>query len=323
MKQLQSITKPALLACFLLSTLSFLSGCERIAYPPSPQAVIFEDTTGRTTDILLENDIQGTSRFINPKGEVLFGGQTFYQARNFYHGYAVVAQMVGTKLYYGAIDRKGNTAIPITQPEPIRSYNGGLFQFGFTEIGYLDSTGRVVIPNVYAATHGIDDGLISLQDQAGNWGILNRQGAIVADFNYKEIGQWADGLVPVSLPQATSTKWGYLDRQGKWAIPCQYAFASNFEHGLAMVQLGKKYHLIDPQGNAVTPLEFDDYKMSAAFCKPLPNELSQTRTELHLISPQGEITVQHSGAWGTMSVESSQGKPSLYTFRPSSIPQRP
>lgn len=323
MKHLKSMAKHTLLACLLISTLSFFYGCERIPYPPNTKAIIFEDTTGRATDILVENNTPGASRFVNQGGEVLFGGQTYYQAWDFYHGYAVVAQMVGAKLCYGVIDRNGNTVIPITQPQLIRSYKGGLFQFGLTKVGYLDSTGRAVIPNIYAATHGIEDGLVSLQDQAGNWGILNREGAIVADFSFKEIGRWSDGLVPVSLPEASSTKWGYLDRQGKWAIPCQYAFASNFERGLAMVQLGKKYQLIDPQGNAVTPLEFDDYKMTATFSKPLANELNQSRTELHLISPQGEITVQYAGTWGTIGVESSQGTPSLYAFRPSSIPPRP
>lgn len=71
------------------------------------------------------------------------------------------------------------------------------------------------------------------------------------------VWHWNTNRFPVSLATQTD-KYGYIDTTGKEVIPCQYAYAGKFAHGLALVQYDNKYGFINHEGATVIPFIYDD-----------------------------------------------------------------
>jgi hypothetical protein len=292
-----------LLPALALLSLLFVS-CERLEDAPSGLATAVDlDTTGRSTFILVDRSTKGAHRYIDPNGKVLFGGETYYQAFPFRFGYGVVSKLIDGKIHYGVLDQSGKTIIPIQHRDPIFSYEGGLFKTGMDRIGYLDTTGKAVIPMDYIATKGVQDGFVTVKNATSKWGILNVKGETIAPFEFLEIGSWSDGLAAVSIVSGNSAKWGFLNQSGEIVIPCVYDYATDFEQGIAMVKQGKKFGLMDAAGQAVTPLEFDDFQMVATVEPNSGNRNHPPRTKLQLISPTGQISVSKGGVWMTVGVD--------------------
>lgn len=297
------LRKHLLLPFLAMLSVLFVS-CERLEDAPSTLATAVDlDTAGRSTFILVDRSTKGAHRFVDPSGNVLFGGETYHQAFPFRFGYAVVSRIVEGEIRYGVLDQSGKTIIPIQHRDPIFSYEGGLFKTGMDRIGYLDTMGNTVIPMDYIATKGVQDGFVTVKNAAGKWGILNIKGEAIAPFEYLEIGSWSDGLAAVSIVSGNSAKWGFLNQNGEIVIPCIYDYATDFEQGVAMVKQGKKFGLIDAVGQAVTPFEFDDFQMAATVEANSRNGNHQPRTKLQLISPSGQISVSKGGQWMTVGVD--------------------
>lgn len=277
--------------------------CERIDDPAPTVEVVDLDTAGRSTTIFPKGS-PGNLHYENISGDVLFDGQTFFEAQPFNYGYAVVAQKIEGQIRYGAIDARGRTAVPIIHYTPIFGYENGLFKIGLAKIGYLDSTGATVIPAEYSATHGIDGNLVTLQNSTGKWGILNRQGEEIVPFEFREIGPWADDRAAVAIDAGSSTRWGYIDRSGKRIIPCEYAFATAFDQGVALEQKAGKYAVIDAQGKLLTPFEYDDFQM---FAEEIPHSSVHpelpNKTRPRLVSSDKKIKLQKEGKWIQFSID--------------------
>jgi hypothetical protein len=88
--------------------------------------------------------------------------------------------------------------------------------------GYIDETGKLVIPAIYESA---------------------------SDFSY--------GLAAVGSGDSFTGKWGFIDKTGKIAIPLKYNYVQSFSFGLAAVKVGKKYGYINPEGREVIPFQFD------------------------------------------------------------------
>jgi hypothetical protein len=297
------LRKHLLLPFLAMLSVLFVS-CERLEDAPSTLATAVDlDTAGRSTFILVDRSTKGAHRFVDPSGNVLFGGETYHQAFPFRFGYAVVSSIVEGEIRYGVLDQSGRTIIPIQHRDPIFSYEGGLFKTGMDRIGYLDTMGKTVIPMDYIATKGVQDGFVTVKNPAGKWGILNIKGEAIAPFEYLEIGSWSDGLAAVSIVSGNSAKWGFLNQNGEIVIPCIYDYATDFEQGVAMVKQGIKFGLIDVAGQAITQLEFDDFQMTATVAPKSGSADYPPRTKLQLLSSSGEIRVLKGGQWMTVGVD--------------------
>lgn len=85
--------------------------------------------------------------------------------------------------------------------------------------GYIDKTGKVVIPPQFENTMGFSEGVAATR---------------------------IDG------------KYGYIDVEGNWVIKPQFDFTYKFSEGLAMVRVGKLFGWIDRAGKMVIePREYD------------------------------------------------------------------
>lgn len=78
------------------------------------------------------------------------------------------------------------------------------------KMGYIDTTGKTVVPPIYSLVHGFSEGLasVAIEDRKGN------------------------------------LKWGYIDTTGKEVIPLIYDDASDFSGGQAVVVKNGKMQIL-------------------------------------------------------------------------------
>ena len=105
----------------------------------------------------------------------------------------------------------------------------------FLAHGFIDETGKVVIPPTYNRHVGdFHDGRALVQDDRGRRGYIDRTGQTVIPTVYYLTWRFSEGLAAASLD---GKKYGYIDRDGRVAIPFEFAGAQHFSEGLAQVAL--------------------------------------------------------------------------------------
>ena len=98
------------------------------------------------------------------------------------------------------------------------------------KFGYIDKTGKVVIPFRYEACY--DEGSELYYQQP------------CYDFH--------EGLARIC--DKTTEKYGYIDREGNEVFPCQFGYAEDINEGVARVELEGQYGFIDAKGNCTLNL---------------------------------------------------------------------
>ena len=93
------------------------------------------------------------------------------------------------------------------------------------KFGYIDKTGKVIIPFRYEACYDDESELYYQQP--------------CYDFH--------DGLARIC--DKTTEKYGYIDREGNEVFPCQFGYAEDIKEGVAIVERDGQYGFIDAKGN--------------------------------------------------------------------------
>lgn len=115
--------------------------------------------------------------------------------------------------------------------------------------GFIDTQGREVIPLRFKSVSAFSNGRALAEQQDGKKVIIAITGAVVRVISGFEVpGQFHEGLAVARKGQNI----GFVDTQGNWAIPPKFAGATDFAHGLAMVQLSdKEYGYIKKDGKLI------------------------------------------------------------------------
>lgn len=137
--------------------------------------------------------------------------------------------------------------------------------------GYIDKTGRAVIPVEFQSIRDFSEGLacVSLPRKDGSpfgpkeTGFIDKTGKFVIGPGRSFVSSgFVNGLCYVFVSESRGAKYGYIDREGKTLIPLIYDYAANFAEGLACVRIDKrgegKYGFIDSRGAEIIPIEYDD-----------------------------------------------------------------
>ena len=128
-----------------------------------------------------------------------------------------------------------------------------------TKAGYIDKTGKVVIPAEYGTIGEFSEGLADAEKD-GKFGFIDKTGKAVIPFQYpwteygRPLGEFHEGLAAV----LTDEGLGYIDKTGAKVIPFQYDYGLSFSEGLAAVQKDGKWGFIDKTGAEVIPFQYDD-----------------------------------------------------------------
>ena len=131
--------------------------------------------------------------------------------------------------------------------------------------GFIDQTGRVVIPFQFDKAESFHDGL-ALVIVKGKSSFIDITGRILFAVNYDVIRDFSEGLCAVNIGEkripnvgliSDPGKWGYIDKTGKLAIPMKFTHAENFSEGLAAIKEGDHGAFIDHAAKKVFELPLD------------------------------------------------------------------
>ena len=140
--------------------------------------------------------------------------------------------------------------------------------------GYINPQGAEVIPLVYDFLGEFSEGLVCAIKKVDNQlkiGFLDRENRIIIPFVYDFVEEAykylkaEQGLIPLRK----NGKWGYLNISNEVSIPFQYAQASIFKQGMALVStslstLMPSWKCIDDKGNTLFELD-QEYQLSEAY----------------------------------------------------------
>ncbi len=147
----------------------------------------------------------------------------------------------------------------------------GGFKNGFAPIGpdnglygYLDRTGKVVVPPIYTQAtieQTPIEQLIALAAQElilftvdEKWGYKNRLEEIVIPATFNTACGFSDDMALVER----DGQWFYINKDGSQATPAlSYNHTENFVNGYAKVRSGKFWGYIDKTGTEVIPTVYD------------------------------------------------------------------
>lgn len=297
------------LACLLGAAIVMFAGCggETTTQPPTETAT--QPAPVEKIEIKRAGEMNGNRFFTDQHGNKLFGGKTWYNTHTFWKGYSVVSQMVDGKELRGVINEKGEEIIPCTFSDYIKDYEEGYFPISNPKKGYMDTTGKIVIPMEYSESMGIQYGMVKLEKNYRKWGILKMNGEEVLPFEYEKIGSWNNNLARVEKPKG---KWGYVNLKGEQVIPIQYSDATNFSQGVALVAKGKKYGLIDTLGQQITDFLFDNYEYIVDVEKNDYTSTGYAESNKRLVMEEGYIIVSKGGLWGYIDKSGKEVIPCQY-----------
>ncbi|MDR1056954.1 MAG: WG repeat-containing protein [Prevotellaceae bacterium] len=167
----------------------------------------------------------------------------------------------------GYINTLGKKIISIRHDASSGKYDGfERFSEGLARVslngkyGYIDKTGKRVIPLKYQEAGDFHEGL-ALVKLDGKCGYIDKAGNAVVPFKYDKVrdnydrllGDFHEGLACVSL----DGKYGYVDKTGGEVIPLKYRYGHDFSEGMAAVNLDGKCGYIDKTGGEVIPFKYD------------------------------------------------------------------
>ena len=76
--------------------------------------------------------------------------------------------------------------------------------------GFVDKTGKEVIPQLYESAQRFSEGLAGVKKE-GLWGYIDKKGNEVIPFIYEEVRDFSEGLALIKK----NGIWGYVDKKGK------------------------------------------------------------------------------------------------------------
>lgn len=181
----------------------------------------------------------------------------FNAANSFYHGVAWVQEKEGGP--YKLIDKKGSILVKKFSADYVSSnpYSSDLASFtvDIRKHGYVDLTGRVVVPAQYEFTGMIKDG-VGVVRSGDLFGVIDEKGRTVLPIMYEEfICDFSANLFGVK----SGDKWGYVNGRNEAVTDFVFDEPSTpaCPRGTCVAVLNGKSGLLDERGRWVLPASYD------------------------------------------------------------------
>jgi len=226
--------------------LGFINRSGAIVVPPQYDAV------GELKEGRIRISLGSLSGYIDLSGKVVIEPK-YETAGDFRDGRAIVRN--GDK--YALIDLSGKLIGDIPY-RVLGDFHQGLLRVQTprpTKYGYVDREGKIAIqPQFMPAGEFPDDSSnLAFGGLDREWVYFDRTGRIIIRISMGEHLIGARPFVNGRLAVKEGFTWGFKDASGKFAIPPKYNDVEDFKDGIARVQEGAKWILIDPRGKEVSP----------------------------------------------------------------------
>jgi hypothetical protein len=224
--------------------------------------------------------IDGKTGFINANGKIVVKPR-YRIVNNFSEGLAVADLKRKMTILddYGYIDFKGKIIIParfayandfseglaaVAEPSEdlkIAVRNKTISSIDNIKFGYIDWTGKYVIPQRFYGARSFSEGLAAVTTTTGpntKWGYIDKQAKIVIPERFAEANEFHDGrAVAAILVAANQKRWGVIDQTGAWIVKPQFTRAGNRYHeGFLPAEKDSKWGYLDLHGKLVIPFQF-------------------------------------------------------------------
>ena len=208
-------------------------------------------------------DSKNMYTYKDEKGAVVIETETDHS------NYPKVHSIKGKNGKWGLIDASVYLKAPLLYDE-IDLISGGLFRaFLNKKIGFLDSTGKVIIPFKYAKSDrdGFKYGIASVALNQ-KYGIIDKTGKVLIPLKYDYLTVLDSNLVvTINSQNVNDQKYGLINKAGKELLPMIYN-GINDDKGTLLVFLnnkggftaGFKLGFINRQGKLITPVKYDTYQ---------------------------------------------------------------
>jgi Uncharacterized protein conserved in bacteria len=124
-------------------------------------------------------------------------------------------------------------------------------RFGTKKYGYIDKTGKEIIPIKYDGAKLFSEDLLGV-NLKGKWGFIDKTGKEIIPLKYEDVGKFKEGLAAVKL----TGKWGFIDKSGAQIIPLQFEEVKYFYNGMSGAKLNNLWGIIDKSGNEIVPFKY-------------------------------------------------------------------
>lgn len=159
---------------------------------------------------------------------------------------------------FGLKDQEGHIIVPPTYTY-IGDCTGDRIPVCIDDkVGYIDRTGRMVIPTKYTAA-GIfttptdpDEPTLACVEQGNLCGFINQEGQEVIPLKYHAMYGYWQGLFAVETAQGV----GVINAHGETVIPFEYQYIQLQTNGLIMAVKEKKVGFIDRNNQVVIPFKY-------------------------------------------------------------------
>jgi hypothetical protein len=151
---------------------------------------------------------------------------------------------------------------------PITEYGPNFPQPGSVKSGFIDETGKVVIPlsadylvmmpsraPLRCFVEGLQPVTVGLKTKwrPNSWGYLDTKGNFAIEPQFGPADAFSEGLAAAFGDGG----WGYIDHTGKFVVAPQFESASSFSEGAAMVETHDHlFGYIDPEGKWLVPAQY-------------------------------------------------------------------
>lgn len=186
---------------------------------------------------------KGEWAFVNKKRQKVIYGNSNY---DYIGSFSDSLCKVGLNREYGFIDKTGKEVIPCKFAKASDFSNGLAVALKRANI-LINKSGNEITNNLYQAIGYVIDGMIIVQDQNDKYGLIDTTGCEIIKCKYNKFNKFSEGLADVQF----DGKYGYINKYDQEIIPFIYDNALNFSDGLAKVKKDGNWFFIDKTGKVV------------------------------------------------------------------------
>jgi hypothetical protein len=185
---------------------------------------------------------------------VIWLSEDYRWVRPFSEGLAPVSKVISNKTKSGYIDKTGKEVIPAVYDEVGYFSEGMASVYKDKKYAFIDKTGTMIIPFRYDSVVEFHAGVARVMKD-GKFGFVDKTGKEIVPCVYDYADERMMGGFATVGKGISMTKYGYVNKEGKEVVPLIYDGAwGGFNEGLALVQKNGKCGFVNTSGKVVIPL---------------------------------------------------------------------